>query len=530
MKGLVLQCNFHQLNLGSPHKSNSLHDSSGIPRKRFTFQNGLGNCWRNGKGKPRKKFATTLVVRAASSSSPSLGASASDYPGEVSFFYNKLQLKTSFLGNLKIEELPFMLLKLFILTRGTLVGEPVKKKRCIAGIDQDELMDPRQLADADSLFCEFKGVDIHYKLCEPEPESPIMLAGEVSSQAGAQTRKIGLPVILLHGFGASAFSWHRVMKPFAQITGSKVLAFDRPAFGLTSRVRHSGDKMPLNPYSMAFSVLATLYFIDFLAAEKAVLVGCESAYLTHSAGSLTAVDAYFEAPHRVAALILVAPAILAPLSAPKVANQNQTDKEKRNKESNSDSSRRPNLFSRIGEILTKFYRYVVSAFVQMWRGMLDMANSLYKKALAAFLHSAVGVMLVRVIIDKFGIAAVKNAWYDAKQVTDHILQGYTKPLRIKDWDRALVEYTVAMLTDTQAKLKPPLEKRLQEIACPGDSDRLVPAWNSQRLSRAIPGSQLEIIKNCGHLPQEEKPEEFVSIVAQFLRRTFVGSEELCLQA
>ena len=105
-------------------------------------------------------------------------------------------------------------------------------------------------------------------------------------------------------------------------------------------------------------------------------------------------DAYFEAPHRVAALILVAPAILAPLSAPKVANRNQTDKEKRNQESNSDSSRRPNLFSRIGEILTKFYRYVVSAFVQMWRGMLDMANSLYKKALAAFLHSSVGVMLV----------------------------------------------------------------------------------------------------------------------------------------
>lgn len=493
MKGLVLQCNFHQLNLGSPHKSNSLHDSSGIPKKRFTFQNGLGNCWRIEKGKPRKKFATTLVVRAASSSSPSLGASASDYPG-------------------------------------TLVGEPVKKKRSIAGIDQDELMDPRQLADAGSLFCEFKGVDIHYKLCEPEPEpeSPSMLAGEVSSQAGAQTRKLGLPMILLHGFGASAFSWHRVMKPFAQITGSKVLAFDRPAFGLTSRVRHSGDKMPLNPYSMAFSVLATLYFIDFLAAEKAVLVG-------HSAGSLTAVDAYFEAPHRVAALILVAPAILAPFSAPKVTNQNQTDKEKRNQESNSDSSRRPNLFSRVGEILTNFYRYIVSAFVQMWRGMLDMANSLYKKALAAFLHSAVGVMLVRMIIDKFGIAAVKNAWYDAKQVTDHILQGYTKPLRIKDWDRALVEYTVAMLTDTQVKLKPPLGKRLQEIACPvlivtGDSDRLVPAWNSERLSRAIPGSQLEIIKNCGHLPQEEKPEEFVSIVVQFLRRTFAGSEELCLQA
>ena len=118
----------------------------------------------------------------------------------------------------------------------------------------------------------------------------------------------------------------------------------------------------------------------------------------HSAGSLTAVDAYFEAPHRVAALILVAPAILAPLSAPKVANEDQIDKEKQKQESNSDSNRRPNLFSRIRQVLTKFYRYVVSTFVQMWRGMLDMANSLYRKALAAFLRSAVGVMLVSFLI------------------------------------------------------------------------------------------------------------------------------------
>jgi len=64
----------------------------------------------------------------------------------------------------------------------------------------------------------------------------------------------------------------------------------------------------------------------------------------------------------------------------------------------------------------------------------------------------------------------------------------------------------------------------------GDSDRLVPSWNSKRLSRVIPGSQLEIIKNCGHLPQEEKPKEFVSVVAKFLHKTFAGSEELCLQA
>ncbi|KAI5405316.1 hypothetical protein KIW84_052191 [Lathyrus oleraceus] len=51
-----------------------------------------------------------------------------------------------------------------------------------------------------------------------------------------------LPIILLHGFGASVFSWKQVMKPLAEATCSKVLAFDRPTFELTSRVNlSSGD-------------------------------------------------------------------------------------------------------------------------------------------------------------------------------------------------------------------------------------------------------------------------------------------------
>lgn len=54
----------------------------------------------------------------------------------------------------------------------------------------------------------------------------------------------------------------------------------------------------------------------------------------------------------------------------------------------------------------------------------------------------------------------------------------------------------------------------------GDNDRLVPAWNAKRLSLAIPGSQLEVIKNCGHLPHEEQVEEFLSAVRTFLSRAF----------
>ncbi|GMP69727.1 hypothetical protein CsSME_00028879 [Camellia sinensis var. sinensis] len=414
-------------------------------------------------------------------------------------------------------------------------GKPKQRKRRIAGVDQDELLDPKLLADPDSFFCEFKGVQIHHKVCDAESHAQNLLQDESSSRILSQTKKIGLPMILFHGFGASLFSWHRVMKPLARVTGSKVLAFDRPAFGLTSRVNlsehsspRSEDKKPLNPYSMVFSVLATLYFIEFLATEKVVLVG-------HSAGSIVAVDTYFEAPGRVAALILVAPAILAPLISRNVVKENQSRRDVQRQEDGSNLNIQRNPFIGLWNTVSTFSKYILQAVMRLVNGMGAMFNTLYKKALSAILRSALAVMLIRMVIDKFGVAAVRNSWYDSTRVTEHVVYGYTKPLRAKGWDKALVEYTAAMLTDSSSESKPPLTNRLNEISCPvlvvtGDSDRLVPSWNAERLSRAIPGSCLEVIKNCGHLPHEEKAEEFVSIVDKFLHRVFGGSQEQCLQA
>lgn len=33
---------------------------------------------------------------------------------------------------------------------------------------------------------------------------------------------------------------------------------------------------------------------------------------------------------------------------------------------------------------------------------------------------------MRLIIDRFGIAAVRNAWYDTNKATEHDINGYTK--------------------------------------------------------------------------------------------------------
>ncbi|XP_054798272.1 uncharacterized protein LOC129303178 isoform X2 [Prosopis cineraria] len=339
-----------------------------------------------------------------------------------------------------------------------------KKRKGIAGIDQDELVDPKILADPDSCFCEFKGVHIHHKIYDGESQAHSMFNNQTLSQFPHKTRQLGLPMILLHGFGASVFSWKKVMKHLAGLSGSKVLAFDRPAFGLTSRVNFSSGtdvSKSLNPYSMLFSVLATLFFIDLLNADKVILVG-------HSAGSLVAVNTYFEAPERVAALILIAPAILAPFSAPKIVEKNQVRKDNEMKENN-DSPIRANPISGLYKLLSMITKYISEAITKMMKGMINMLNSLYRKFLSAVLRTALATMLVRMVIDKFGIAAVRNAWYDPNQVNEHVIDGYTKPLRTKDWDRALVEFTAAMLLDEESKTKPPLTQKLHEISCPDQS-------------------------------------------------------------
>ncbi|HEX8127585.1 MAG TPA: alpha/beta hydrolase [Pyrinomonadaceae bacterium] len=55
----------------------------------------------------------------------------------------------------------------------------------------------------------------------------------------------------------------------------------------------------------------------------------------------------------------------------------------------------------------------------------------------------------------------------------------------------------------------------------GAHDRDVPLRHGERLHELIGQSRLFVFPHCGHLPQEERPPEFVSVVAEFCR----GAEE-----
>ena len=63
----------------------------------------------------------------------------------------------------------------------------------------------------------------------------------------------------------------------------------------------------------------------------------------------------------------------------------------------------------------------------------------------------------------------------------------------------------------------PRLKRLPTQIIWGRQDPIVPLSSGQLYRDSIPGSQLTVIENCGHRPEVEKPDEFISAVQGFLK-------------
>lgn len=66
---------------------------------------------------------------------------------------------------------------------------------------------------------------------------------------------------------------------------------------------------------------------------------------------------------------------------------------------------------------------------------------------------------------------------------------------------------------------PNLLKRLKDLPTMivwGGEDEVVPISAGQLYHQSIPGSRLEVLADCGHMPQVEKTEEFLALMRQFL--------------
>ena len=83
------------------------------------------------------------------------------------------------------------------------------------------------------------------------------------------------------------------------------------------------------------------------------------------------------------------------------------------------------------------------------------------------------------------------------------------------------EKALNIVLTARSALKHNLENQIGKISCPtllvwGKQDTITPPFVGEKFHELIPNSQLHLIDKCGHAPMMELPDEFNSILGDFL--------------
>ena len=115
-----------------------------------------------------------------------------------------------------------------------------------------------------------------------------------------------------------------------------------------------------------------------------------------------------------------------------------------------------------------------------------------------------------------GLQILDQSYYNKDLITEQVVANYTAPLDVIGWERAFWEFNKApRALDLVERLD---QLSVETLIITGDTDEIVATADSVRLNGELPGSALEIIAESGHLPNEEKPLEFVEAVIRFLAK------------
>ncbi|NLV73201.1 MAG: alpha/beta hydrolase [Chloroflexi bacterium] len=285
-----------------------------------------------------------------------------------------------------------------------------------------DTLPPEKLADEDSRFLTLRGIHLHYSDAGEAPQS----------------------LFILHGFGESIAAWRHLQRPLGE--HFRVVAVDRPGFGLTERVS-ADPRDPVNPYGVAGQTELFSAMLTELQAAPAVVVA-------HSAGAAIALRLAIMHPEQVRALVLVGAAV-----------------------------------------------YTVRRTLGIWRRLMNTRWA-----------NKIGILAMRISPRLFGHIA-ERSWHDYSKAGDAYVDMIRYPLRSEDWDRGLWE-AARVLPDTSI-LRRLGEVRMPVLVITGDNDRLVPPADARSLVNALPNAILSVIPNCGHLPHEECPDEFLAELFSF---------------
>jgi pimeloyl-ACP methyl ester carboxylesterase len=256
----------------------------------------------------------------------------------------------------------------------------------------------------------------------------------------------GKPVLLLHGFGASSYTWRHV-EPALIASGHRVLTVDLKGFGLS-------DKPLDENYSIFDQAALITQFITQLKLKDLTVVG-------HSlGGGVTLVLAL------------------------------EKDKKKRKR-------------------ITKIVLIDSVAYSQN----IPIAFSILRTPVLGKISSSL------VPLDVQARIALRLAYYDNSKFDSRDVKQYADPLKDKGSRNAMIQTARKIMPENL----PELSNRYKTIQIPAliiwcDHDKVIKPNIGLRLHNDLPNSIFRVVRKCGHLPQEEKPQRTVQLLQDFLKR------------
>ena len=135
------------------------------------------------------------------------------------------------------------------------------------------------------------------------------------------------------------------------------------------------------------------------------------------------------------------------------------------------------------------------------------------------MRSFIGKLIVYLAPTKLAARFVlKASYYDKHKINEEQVNAYAEPIAREGGRNALLQTARQCVPVNSDEII----GRLKSITVPalilwGKEDAVIPLRVGELLDQALPDSKLEVIAQCGHIPQEEKPEETIAIISRFMK-------------
>lgn len=116
---------------------------------------------------------------------------------------------------------------------------------------------------------------------------------------------------------------------------------------------------------------------------------------------------------------------------------------------------------------------------------------------------------------RFARKIIEWALYNDSIINKDMVNGYYKPMRTKGAFDAFIEL-VKNLSYTEFEYTIVKSIKVPTLIIWGEEDKWIPVSDAYKFHKDISGSELVILKNCGHAPQEEMPEQVSRIIEKFI--------------